>query len=101
MQKANLIAEVFFKLQEMNVQYILLSVYLILEITIADGVALVADILIAVSNVDTIMTVKTFIQNKNQELFYLLEALSEEAENTSLGLFEEVYRSFSVLVYKL
>ena len=55
-----------------------------------NGLILEAQILNAISNVDTIISVESFIQNKNERVFYLLEALRDEAVKNSLGITKQV-----------
>ncbi|CAO1353050.1 unnamed protein product [Diamesa tonsa] len=72
----------------MNIKVTLLTAFLCftLEMTKISGMMLEAEVLGAVSNIDTIMTVQRLLKNKNQEVFYLLQRLQKDSEKLSLGM---------------
>lgn len=78
--------------KEMNIKVILLSIYLYftLEITKISGLIIETQFLNAISNIDTIITMQGFIQDKTERAFYLLDALRDEAVKISLGLSHQV-----------
>lgn len=63
-----------------------------MEITkISCEVTLEAEVLYAISNVDTIKKVQSFIQKKDLEVYDLLVTLEKSAEKLSLGIYDQVY----------
>lgn len=76
----------------MNIKVILLSIclYFTLEMTKISGILLEEEVLSAITNLDTIMTVQRLIDNQKQEVFYLLQTLQKDSEKLSLGVSNQV-----------
>lgn len=76
----------------MNLHIILLSTYLCftLEMTKISGLAIETKVLNAISDLDTIITVQGFINDKTHKAYYVLEALRDEAVKMSLGVSHQV-----------
>lgn len=78
--------------EEMNIRVILLSMclYFTLEMTKINGILLEAEVLGAVTNLDTIMSVQRLMNNKNLEVYSLLQRLQKDSEKLSLGMSNQV-----------
>lgn len=78
----------------MNIQIILLSVYLYFTLDIlkiSDALLLNAQVLNAISSVDTIKEVQNSLQNKNSRVYYMLDAFKNEAEKLCFGISNQVH----------
>lgn len=77
----------------MNINIIqILSTYLCftLEMTKISGLVIETEVLNAISSLDTIITVESFISDKTHRASFLLEALRDEAVKMSLGVSHQV-----------